>query len=165
MNCSEFLEIYSDYRDGRLENASVARSVREHLRDCEACMRYDAVVCRGVMALRSEDELEPSRRIAFRGLNMLPDSAEPVSPVPAKFAGAMMIAAALALLLWPRAEAPIEAAPLAQVEPAPVPSLSVLPRPEPLPVRNIDAQPPVFHAQLQTQPQPVSFDEWASVPD
>jgi len=165
MDCSEFLKLYSDYRDGRLENASVARSVREHLRDCDACMRYDTVICRGVMKLRTADELEPTSSIAFRGLNVLPDSAEPISPTPAKFAGALMIAAALALLLWPQAEAPVESAPIARAEPAPPPPASVLPRPQPLPVRNIDAPPPVFHAQLQQRPQQVSFDEWIAVPD
>ncbi len=165
MNCSEFLELYSDYRDGCLKDARVARSVREHLRDCDACMRYDAIMCRGVMTLRSTDDLEPSSPIAFRGLNMLPDSAEPMSPVSAKFAGAMMIAAALALLLWPQTETPVESAPIAQAELAPPPQVPMLPQPQPLPVRNIDAQPPVFHAQLQPRPQEVSFDEWVAVPD
>jgi hypothetical protein len=165
MDCSEFLDLYSDYRDGCLENVRVARAVREHLRDCEACMRYDATICRGVMALRSTDELEPTRTIAFRGLNVLPDSAEPVAPTPAKFAGAMMIAATVALLLWPHSENPVDSAPVAQAEPTPPPPVLVLPRPQPLPVRNIDPRPPVFHAQLQPRLEQVSFDEWVAVPD
>ena len=165
MDCSEFLILYTDYRDGRLENASVARSVREHLRDCETCMRYDAAICRGVMALRSADELEPSRPIAFRGLNVLPDSADPISPTPAKFAGALMIAATLALLLWPQSEEPTDSAPMAGAEPALPPPVIVLPQPQPLPVRNIDPRRPVFHALLQPRPQQVSFDEWVAVPD
>jgi hypothetical protein len=165
MNCSEFLELYTDYRDGRLESASVARLVREHLRDCDTCMRYDAIICRGVMTLRSTDELEPSRSLTFRGLNVLPDSAQPNSPTPAKFAGALMIAAALALLLWPQAKPPVDLAPIARTEPAPPPPVPALPQPQPLPVRNIDARPPVFHAQLQPRLQQVSFDEWVAVPD
>jgi len=166
MDCSEFLELYSDYRDGRLEDASVARSVREHLRDCDACMRYDAVICRGVMTLRSTDELEPRKSVPFRGLHVLPDSADPASPMPARFAGAMMVAAALALLLWPQApEEPIESAPIAIAEPAPPPPTAVLPHPQPLPVRNIDPRPPVFEASFQERPQQVSFDEWVAVPD
>lgn len=165
MNCSEFLELYTDYRDGRLEDASVARSVREHLRDCDTCMRYDAIICRGVMTLRSTDELEPSRSIAFCGLKVLPDSAEPGAPAPAKFAGALMIAAALALLLWPQADAPVDSTPVARAEPEPPPPVFLLPQPQPLPVRNIDARPPVFHAQLQPRLQQVSFDEWVAVPD
>ena len=164
MDCSEFLELYSDYRDGRLNNAGVARSVREHLGECDACMRYDAIICRGVMTLRSTDEPEPTRRIAFRGLHVLPDSAEPIAPAPAKFAGAMMIAAALALLLWPQAEAAVDSAPIAHAEPAP-PPVAALPHPQPLPVRNIDSRPPVFQAQVQPRLQQVSFDEWVSVPD
>ena len=165
MNCSEFLEIYSDYRDGRLEDASVARSVREHLRDCDTCMRYDAIICRGVMTLRSTEESRPSKSIAFRGLQVLPDSAEPVAPMPAKFAGAMMIAAALALLLWPQTDAPVDSAPIAQAAPAPPRQELVLPQPQPLPVRNIDAPPPVFHAQLEQRHQQASLDEWIAVPD
>ena len=165
MNCSEFLELYSDYRDGRLEDASVARSVQEHLRDCDACKRNEAIICRGVMTLRSTDELEPRKSIAFRGLHVLPDSADPIFPTPTKFAGALMIAAALALLLWPQAEAPVDSAPIARAEPAPPPPVAVLPQPQPLPVRNIDARPPVFQAQLQRRPQQVSFDEWVAVPD
>lgn len=167
MNCSEFLEIYSDYRDGRLEDANVARSVREHLRDCDTCMRYDAIICRGVMTLRSTDESEPSRSLAFRGLNVLPASSEPIAPMPAKFAGAMMIAAALALLLWPQAETPLNPARIAEAEAEPAPPRRefVLQQPRPLPVRNIDAPPPVFHAQLEQRQQQVSLDEWIGVPD
>lgn len=165
MDCSEFLELYSDYRDGRLENAGVARSVREHLRECDACMRYDALICRGVMALRSADELEPSRALSFSGVNVVPDSADSVSPTPAKFAGGLMVAAAIALLLWPQSEEPVTQPPIARADPPPPPPANVLPEPKPLPVRNIDPGTPVFHAQLRPPPQQVSFAEWVAVPD
>jgi len=165
MNCSEFLDLYSDYRDGCLESTDVARSVREHLRECDACMRYDALICRGVMTLRSTEELEPTSTVSFRGLHVLPDSAEPVSPAPARFAGGLMVAAAIALLLWPKAEEPVPAAPIAQVQPAPPPTPAVLPQPKPLPAREIDPAPSVFHAQMPPPPEQVTFAEWVAVPD
>ncbi len=165
MNCSEFLELYSDYRDGRLESARVARSVREHLSECEACMRYDALICRGVMTLRSVNEQEPSEAVSLSGINLLPDSVDPVTPVPAKFAGGLMVAAAIALLFWPQPEKPVTAPPIAHADPNPPQVAVILPEPTPLPVRNIDPEPPVFHAQLQPRIEQVSFDEWVGVPD
>ncbi len=164
MNCSEFLELYSDYRDGCLEDASVARSVREHLGQCEACMGYDAAVCRGVMALRSTDQLEPSRRLAFRGINVLPDSGETVSPIPAKFAGVLMVAAAIALLLWPGGEEPVSPPPIAQALPAATAPAAALPQLKPLPVREIDPPTRVFHAQLQPPPERAPIAEWVALP-
>lgn len=169
MDCSEFLELYTDYRDGCLEDAGAARAVREHLSECEACRRYDAVVCRGVMALRSMDELHPSKSIAFAGLTMLPDSAQPVSHAPAKVVGGLMVAAALALLLWPRADGPgkepVEPQPIARVEPVLPPAAVVLPQPKPLPIRNIEPRPPVFHTQLRPRIHQVYFDDRAAVPE
>jgi hypothetical protein len=165
MNCSEFLELYSDYRDGCLENANVARAVREHLGECEACMRYDAAVCRGVMALRSTDELEPSRSVAFRGINVLPDSGDTVSPIPAKFAGALMVAAAIALLVWSHSEQPEGPPAIAQTLPAPAARATALPEPKPLPVREIDPPTRIFHAQLQPPPEQAPIAEWVALPE
>lgn len=166
MNCTEFLELYSDYRDGCLESTELARSVREHLRECDSCMQYDALVCRGVMALRSTDEFEPSARISFRGLHALPDVEEPVSPAPARFAGGLMVAAAIALLVWPQSEEPVVSEPIAQAPPAvPAPQPVALPEPKPLPAREIDLGPPVFHAQLQPPPEQVTYEEWAALPE
>jgi hypothetical protein len=164
MDCSEFLELYSDYRDGRLDDARVTRSVREHLSECEACMRYDASVCRGVMALRSTDELEPTRPISFSGMALLPDSAETHSPMPAKFVGGLMVAAAIALLLWPQTEEPLDPPSVARVEAAPPPPAVVLPDPKPLPVRDIEAGKPVLNAQFQPRLEQVSYEEWVAVP-
>ena len=60
MRCSEFLEIYSDYRDGLIADPDLARSVQRHLRHCTRCMDYDALVSRGVMALRATGEIRPN---------------------------------------------------------------------------------------------------------
>ncbi len=167
MNCSEFLELYSDYRDGCLDDRSVALSVRKHLSECDACMRYDALICRGVMSLRSSGELEPTRPISLNWIRILPDSEEPASPMPTKFAGALMVAAAIALLVWPQTqnEAPVNPPPVALATPAAATVAVVLPEPKPLPARNIEPEPPVFQAQLQEPIQQVSFAEWAGLPD
>jgi hypothetical protein len=164
MNCSEFLELYSDYRDGRLENAGVARAVREHLRECDACMHYDAAVCRGVMALRSLGELEPKRPFAVHDVTILPESSDTTSPIPARFAGALMVAAAIALLVWPRAEEPETPPPVAQAPPAAVQQPAELPEPKPLPVREIDPPTRVFQAHLQPPPQQVPLAERVALP-
>jgi hypothetical protein len=164
MNCSEFLELYSDYRDGCLEDAGVARAVRQHLRECEACMKYDAAVCRGIMALRSTD-LEPTRRVVVRNVSLLPDTGDTVSPIPAKFAGALMVAAAIALLVWPRAEEPDSPPPIAQTLPAAAEPAPVLPEPKPLPVREIEAPTRVLHAQLQPPPRQAPIAEWVALPE
>lgn len=165
MNCSEFLELYSDYRDGCLENATVARAIRVHLSECDACMRYDAAVCRGVMALRSTDELEPSTRVVVRNISLMPETGDTVSPAPAKFAGALLVAAALALLVWPWAEEPQETPTIAQAIPAAEPPAPVLPEPKPLPVREIEPPTRVFQAQLQPPPQQVTLADWVALPE
>ena len=165
MKCSEFLDLYSDYRDGCLENAGVARAVRDHLSECDACMRYDAAVCRGVMALRSTDELEPSKRVVVRNISLMPDAGDTASPVPAKFAGALMVAAALALMVWPWADQPQETPTVAQVLPAAEPPAELLPEPKPLPVREIEPPTRVFQAQLQPPPEQVTLAEWAALPE
>ncbi len=165
MNCSEFLELYSDYRDGRLQDPAVARAVRKHLSECDACMHYDAAICRGVMVLRAAEELEPSRTISYASLGQLPDTAVQASPTPARFAAALMVAAALALLLWPEAEEPVASAAVARVEPSPPPPTVKLPKPTPLPAREIDPGTRAVQATLQPAREPMPITEWVSVPD
>jgi hypothetical protein len=47
MWCDEFIQGYSDYRDGLLSDGTRARFDR-HVRLCDRCARYDSVVDRGV---------------------------------------------------------------------------------------------------------------------
>ena len=61
MHCSDFLEVYSDYRDGFLTDPATVRRVHRHLRECARCMNYDALVSRGVMTLRSINEIKPAK--------------------------------------------------------------------------------------------------------
>lgn len=52
MDCDEFLEGYSDFRDRRLAPPE-GRRFREHFERCDSCRRYDHVLRRGVRVLRS----------------------------------------------------------------------------------------------------------------
>lgn len=52
MNCSTFIEEYSEFRDGTLAPELEAR-MRGHLESCTSCSRYHQVVDRGADLLRS----------------------------------------------------------------------------------------------------------------
>ncbi len=104
MRCSEFLEHYSEYRDGLPLDPWLARRLYEHVRACPDCMRYDAQVQRGVMALRATSDLEPSPRFRRR-LNRalaaeLLESPNTVRPAAAGALVGIMLTVAMALLLW-----------------------------------------------------------------
>lgn len=60
MDCKDFLEKYSDYRDGRMADPETYRSMCHHRSTCPRCGRYDAVLSRGLAALHSLGEVEPS---------------------------------------------------------------------------------------------------------
>lgn len=52
MKCSEFLDSYTDFRDGAL-GPGRAGTLRAHMAGCVPCRRYDRVVNRGVGLLRA----------------------------------------------------------------------------------------------------------------
>ncbi|MEE9208176.1 MAG: zf-HC2 domain-containing protein [Gemmatimonadota bacterium] len=52
MNCQAFLDAYTEYRDGLLDDLRLA-DVERHLATCESCRRYDSVYCRGIELLRT----------------------------------------------------------------------------------------------------------------
>lgn len=70
VDCADFLESYSDFRDGCLP-ATVADRFEGHLRQCEACTRYDRVVRGGVKVFRALPELDPSPDFQTRLLGRL----------------------------------------------------------------------------------------------
>src|SRR5712671_1013902 len=51
MTCAEFLERYTDFRDGLVTAPRELRRFGRHLARCTGCRRYDAAVRRGVLAL------------------------------------------------------------------------------------------------------------------
>src|SRR5437588_12254229 len=64
MMCAEFLERYTDVRDGLITAPRELRRFTRHLSLCPSCRHYDAAVRRGVLALQAAETIEPSP--AFR---------------------------------------------------------------------------------------------------
>lgn len=59
MECDEFLEGYSSYRDGRLD-AEGRRRFERHVEGCSSCARYDRVIRRGTEIFRNLPRARPS---------------------------------------------------------------------------------------------------------
>lgn len=53
MTCREFLERYTEWRDGLILDPRVRAQLHGHRRRCASCAKYDLAVRRGVLALRS----------------------------------------------------------------------------------------------------------------
>ncbi len=139
MTCLEFLESYSEFRDGLVADPDLARRLSQHLLSCPRCTQYDVRLARGVTLLRTLSDLEPSprfRRDLARRLEASRHLAleEPVRPAPAGIMVGIMVATAAALVLWMGMKpAPAPVTPVAQVGPE---------RVEPLPVVVAHASPP-----------------------
>ncbi len=103
MKCHEFLDRYSDWRDG-LVGADLQLQMCEHLQVCPQCTRYHARVARGITVLKSLRELEPTwlsrRRLASRLADRPLTLLEPVTPAPAGIMVALMLITAAALFVW-----------------------------------------------------------------
>lgn len=105
MRCADFLQRYSDLRDGVTLERSVALELERHLRTCPRCARYDYAVTRGVGALRLLSEIEPSpafRRELRARLALAARGAPQLAPMrmPAAVAAAALVAVAAATLLY-----------------------------------------------------------------
>lgn len=116
MRCSDFLERYSDLRDGQIDDAGLEWSLAEHLRRCPQCTRYHARIARGMLVLRAAAELEPSpgfrRALASRLAGATHGPALPTR------AGAMtwlLLVTALAFLMWEISSKPAGSTRRAQV--------------------------------------------------
>ena len=103
MDCPEFLDRYTDFRDGLVTAPRELRRFERHLVTCAGCRRYDAAVQRGLAALREGESLVPSpafrRRLDERLEQERRARAEPVAPAHARIAAALLVAAALALVV------------------------------------------------------------------
>lgn len=60
MRCAEFLDRYTDFRDGLITASRELRRFERHLVHCVACRKYDIAVRRGVLALQAIETIEPS---------------------------------------------------------------------------------------------------------
>lgn len=65
MDCTDFLERYSDYDDSLLSQRELSE-FRAHLRACPACARYDHVLRKGRMLARQIPAPEPDREFGAR---------------------------------------------------------------------------------------------------
>ncbi|MFQ5702871.1 MAG: zf-HC2 domain-containing protein [Gemmatimonadales bacterium] len=105
MRCSDFLELYSDYRDGLIADRARTERIRHHLATCSRCMEYDARISRGVMALRATSDIEPSRNFLCQlddrlaGSPQLVPSDGAARVAPAGFMVGLMLLAALAIVV------------------------------------------------------------------
>src|SRR5258708_25192283 len=93
MTCAEFLERYTEFRDGLITAPRELRRFERHLVRCAGCRRYDTAVRRGVLALQAAGTIEPSRDFRRRLDARLERERRAAREVPAS-AG---VAAALAL--------------------------------------------------------------------
>ena len=115
MTCAEFLERYTDFRDGLLTAPRELRRFARHVAQCPACRRYDAALRRGVSVLQAGATIEPSpefrRRLDARLARER--GAHGMVPARAGIAAALFVAAALALVALegvrrpPVAQAPV----------------------------------------------------------
>jgi hypothetical protein len=115
MTCTEFLERYTDFRDGLMSTPRELRRFSRHVAQCAPCRRYDAAVRRGVSALQAAETIEPSPEFRRRLDARLARERGAHHAVPARagVAAALFVAAALALVALegvrrpPVAQAPV----------------------------------------------------------
>src|SRR5579884_2853121 len=121
MTCGEFLERYSEFRDGLVTAPRERRRFERHLARCPACRRHDAAVRSGVRALREAAPPAPSP--GLRARLAAERRRARAGPAGAGIAAALMVAAAVALVV-------LEAGRRAAI--APPPALPPVPFPQPV---------------------------------
>ncbi len=106
IHCRDFLELYSDYRDGLILDEETEAEVLHHLASCRRCMEYDALIARGVIALRATSDRTPSRRHR-RALSrqcalaaLAPAESGHIPSAPAGVMAGLMVAGILILVGW-----------------------------------------------------------------
>lgn len=101
MTCPEFLERYSEFRDGLITAPGEARRFERHLAQCSVCRNYEAALRRGVRALQAVDVVVPSAAFRSRLESRLRTERLIAGPTPSARAGiaaTLFIAVAIALL-------------------------------------------------------------------
>jgi hypothetical protein len=100
MICQEFLNRYTEFRDGLVAAPRELRRFERHLVQCQACRRYDLALRRGVAALQDVETIEPStdfrRRLDAR---LARERAGAAVPARAGLVAAMLVLVALSLLV------------------------------------------------------------------
>jgi anti-sigma factor RsiW len=101
MTCAEFLDRYTEFRDGLLTSPGEARRFEHHLAQCPGCRNYEGTLRRGVQALQAGDVLHPSADFRTRLESRLRTEdlvSASTPPARAGVAAALFIAVAIALL-------------------------------------------------------------------
>lgn len=124
MRCSEFLDRYSDFRDGLIADSALLARLRQHLDRCPRCARHHRAVVHGVGLLRSLGEIEPSERfrnrLAERLLAQVGAARRGGPAVPAGPAALGLVVVGLALLLYEGFLAPRPRQPVPRARAVPV---------------------------------------------
>lgn len=104
MRCSQFLNRYTDFRDGLIDDPAVVRELENHLRGCGRCARYHYAITHGVVALRALGEIEPSpafrRELQARLAGAVLRARSGSALTPAGLAAAILLATAGAMLVY-----------------------------------------------------------------
>jgi len=103
MTCAEFLDRYSEFRDGLITAPGEARRFDQHLAQCPNCRTYEGTLRRGVRALQGVDVLLPSAEFRTRLESRLRSEGLITGSTPpggAGVAAALFIAVAIALLAF-----------------------------------------------------------------
>lgn len=109
MDCKEFLNRYTEYRDGLMSPEDVARA-EVHLSGCPSCQRYRRVVDRGIQELRAAPSATAGDdfhdRLQHRIYHL--KDGEPLAGVASRSSGASAAAAVgIAVLLTAAAWSPV----------------------------------------------------------
>lgn len=101
VDCAEFLDSYSDFRDGLLP-AERGEGFEAHVQSCDSCARYNRVVGGGVQVFQSLPALTPSPDFEARLLHRLHllDNAAGRHGSGASLAVTLMICMALGIGAW-----------------------------------------------------------------
>jgi hypothetical protein len=101
MICREFLDRYTEFRDGLVAAPRELRRFQRHLVQCTACRRYDAALHRGVAALQDVETIAPSADFRRRLDARLARERASAAAVPARagLVAAMLVLVALSLLV------------------------------------------------------------------
>jgi len=101
MTCAEFLDRYTDYRDGLVTAPRELRRFARHLAQCPSCRSHDAALRHGLLALQDERGVGVSsdfRARLERRLERERARREPSLATRAPLAAALFVAVAVALL-------------------------------------------------------------------
>jgi predicted anti-sigma-YlaC factor YlaD len=110
VTCNEFLERYSDYRDGIIQGQDRLR-LEGHLAVCRQCQGYDARIARGIIVLQNSGEIEPSNTLKAQLRERIAAGRRPELPLMPTYAGvlaALVLIASVAVVLWDAPEPQIQ---------------------------------------------------------